>query len=124
MRQTDGSAGDANYGAIGASYTAYRRPEPFIETMILHALGEAGSVLDVGAGAGSYEAANRNVTALEPSASRSIFRLRTNRFMPSWPRSRSISGLTFLPVCRRCGACLAAQSLSSHAIPHWFRRSG
>lgn len=69
MRQTDGSAGDANYGAIGASYTAYRRPEPFIETVILDALGEAGSVLNVGAGAGSYEPANRNVTALEPSAS-------------------------------------------------------
>lgn len=68
-RHTDGSAGDVDYGAIGASYARYRRPEPVIERQILTALGEARSVLNVGAGAGSYEPTDREVTAVEPSAS-------------------------------------------------------
>lgn len=69
MRQADGSAGDANYGEIGRNYSAYRQPEPAIEAMIRAALGDAQTVLNVGAGAGSYEPRNRAVTALEPSAS-------------------------------------------------------
>jgi len=69
MRQSDGSAGDANYGTIGASYSSYRRPEPRIEAMIRLALGESRSVLNVGAGAGSYEPHDREITAVEPSAS-------------------------------------------------------
>lgn len=69
MRQSDGSAGDANYGTIGASYSSYRRPEPRIEAMIRLALGESRTVLNVGAGAGSYEPHDREITAVEPSAS-------------------------------------------------------
>ncbi|MFN3911207.1 class I SAM-dependent methyltransferase [Hyphomonas sp.] len=69
MRQADGSAGDANYGEIGRNYSAYRQPEPAIESMIRAALGDAQTVLNVGAGAGSYEPRDRAVTALEPSAS-------------------------------------------------------
>lgn len=69
MRQADGSAGDANYGEIGLNYSAYRQPEPAIEAMIRAALGDAQTVLNVGAGAGSYEPRDRAVTALEPSAS-------------------------------------------------------
>lgn len=68
-RQTDGSAGDANYGAIGAGYSAYRQPEPAIAAQIHRALGAARSVLNLGAGAGSYEPVDREVTAVEPSAS-------------------------------------------------------
>ncbi|TPM28298.1 class I SAM-dependent methyltransferase [Mesorhizobium sp. B2-3-4] len=68
-RHKDGSAGDANYGAIGTNYTSYRQPEPRIAALIAEALGDAGKVLNVGAGAGSYEPLDRNVTAVEPSAS-------------------------------------------------------
>ncbi|MBS7813120.1 class I SAM-dependent methyltransferase [Roseococcus pinisoli] len=68
-RKADGSAGDANYGAIGLGYTAYRQPEPAIATQIERALCGARTVLNVGAGAGSYEPLDRAVTAVEPSAS-------------------------------------------------------
>ncbi|ALS61907.1 class I SAM-dependent methyltransferase [Pandoraea norimbergensis] len=68
-RFNDGSAGDANYGTIGVGYTQYRQPEPHIEGFIRQALGDAHSVLNVGAGAGSYEPVERSVVAVEPSAS-------------------------------------------------------
>lgn len=68
-RRTDGSAGDADYGVIGRDYTVYRQPDPAIARQIHHELGEARSVLNVGAGAGSYEPVDRKVTAVEPSAS-------------------------------------------------------
>ncbi len=68
-RAEDGSAGDADYGAIGVSYTRYRRPDARIAARISQALGTARTVLNVGAGAGSYEPADRQVTAVEPSAS-------------------------------------------------------
>ena len=68
-RRDDGSAGDANYGLIGGGYAQYRRPDPRIAAMIGRALGSARRVLNVGAGAGSYEPVDRVVTAVEPSAS-------------------------------------------------------
>lgn len=67
-RKADGSAGDADYGRIGDGYTAYRQPEPEIEAAIRAALGDARTVLNVGAGAGSYEPRDLDVTAVEPSA--------------------------------------------------------
>jgi SAM-dependent methyltransferase len=69
LRHDDGSAGDANYGRIGKNYARYRRPEAEIAEFIRMALGDARSVLNVGAGAGSYEPVDRTVTAVEPSAS-------------------------------------------------------
>jgi SAM-dependent methyltransferase len=69
FRHRDGSAGDANYAVIGAGYTRYRQPDPHIARFILNALGDAETVLNVGAGAGSYEPTDRRVTAIEPSAS-------------------------------------------------------
>ncbi len=69
VRSGDGSAGDADYAAIGTAYADYRRPDPRIAARIARALGPARSVLNVGAGAGSYEPAGRRVTAVEPSAS-------------------------------------------------------
>ena len=68
-RHQDGSAGDANYGVIGQGYTNYRQPEPYIAEFIRQALGDAKTVLNVGAGAGSYEPVDRALTAVEPSAS-------------------------------------------------------
>jgi SAM-dependent methyltransferase len=68
-RHDDGSAGDADYGRIGAGYTRYRQPDPHIAEFIRRALGDARTVINVGAGAGSYEPTDRVVTAIEPSAS-------------------------------------------------------
>ncbi|MDF0528802.1 class I SAM-dependent methyltransferase [Tsukamurella sp. 8F] len=69
MRAGDGSAGDADYARIGRGYSTYRRPEPFLRAAIEHALGDARTVINVGAGAGSYEPTAIDVTAVEPSAS-------------------------------------------------------
>jgi len=68
-RKPDGSAGDADYGSIGTDYSRYRRPDPRIAARFHAALGDATTVLNVGAGAGSYEPTDRAVTAVEPSAS-------------------------------------------------------
>lgn len=58
----------AVYDTIGVNYADLRRPDPRIAGMIDRALGKAETVLNVGAGTGSYEPATRAVTALEPSA--------------------------------------------------------
>ncbi|AXK44739.1 class I SAM-dependent methyltransferase [Brachybacterium saurashtrense] len=68
QRTQDGSAGDADYGAIGSTYSRYRRADPRLAAVIAQALGDARTVLNVGAGAGSYEPTDREVTAVEPSA--------------------------------------------------------
>lgn len=56
------------YDTIGTGYARLRRPDPRIAARIDAALGAAQTVLNVGAGTGSYEPATRAVTALEPSA--------------------------------------------------------
>jgi SAM-dependent methyltransferase len=56
------------YDTIGATYTATRRTEPRIAAQLWSALGDARTVLNVGAGTGSYEPSDREVTAVEPSA--------------------------------------------------------
>lgn len=58
----------ALYDKIGVGYANLRKPDPRIAKAIHDALGDAQSVLNVGAGAGSYEPTDRDVTALEPSA--------------------------------------------------------
>jgi hypothetical protein len=61
----------ALYDTIGRGYAAYRRPDPRIASAIEAALGDAVSVVNVGAGAGSYEpplhSSGRTVIAIEPS---------------------------------------------------------
>jgi SAM-dependent methyltransferase len=56
------------YDTIGATYAATRRTEPRIAAQVWAALGDARTVLNVGAGTGSYEPPDRKVTAVEPSA--------------------------------------------------------
>jgi methyltransferase family protein len=56
------------YDTIGAAYAGTRRTEPRIAAQVWAALGDAQTVLNVGAGTGSYEPADRDVTAVEPSA--------------------------------------------------------
>lgn len=55
------------YDNIGRGYAKYRRPDARIAALIEAALGDAASVANVGAGAGSYEPAGRDVVAIEPS---------------------------------------------------------
>jgi SAM-dependent methyltransferase len=58
---------NAIYDTIGVDYANLRRPDPRIAAQIEAALGSARSVLNVGAGTGSYEPPEREVTAVEPS---------------------------------------------------------
>ncbi|MFB6785307.1 class I SAM-dependent methyltransferase [Streptomyces olivaceus] len=67
MRTHDGSAGDVDYGAIGSGYSSFRRPDARIAHVIAQALGGADTVLNVGAGTGSYENPAHATTAVEPS---------------------------------------------------------
>ena len=57
----------AIYDTIGATYTTTRRPDPRIAAQIHAALGDAETVINVGAGTGSYEPP-QTVLAVEPSA--------------------------------------------------------
>jgi ubiquinone/menaquinone biosynthesis C-methylase UbiE len=56
------------YDTIGTTYSVTRQTEPRIAAQVWAALGEAHTVLNVGAGTGSYEPRDREVTAVEPSA--------------------------------------------------------
>jgi SAM-dependent methyltransferase len=67
-RARDFHAGDFDYDTHGRGYAAVRRADPRIAARVHAALGDARSVLNVGAGAGSYEPADRYVAAVEPSA--------------------------------------------------------
>jgi hypothetical protein len=58
---------EARYNAIGAGYTRLRREDPRFAERIHRALGDAPSVVNVGAGAGSYEPSDPYVLAIEPS---------------------------------------------------------
>ncbi len=64
----NGTAGDFDYEAGGATYSAHRRADPSIAALVHDALGDARTVVNVGAGAGSYEPTDRYVVAVEPSA--------------------------------------------------------
>jgi SAM-dependent methyltransferase len=55
------------YDRIGRRYAQRRRPDPRIAAHLHQALGDARKVVNVGAGSGSYEPANRHVVAVEPS---------------------------------------------------------
>jgi SAM-dependent methyltransferase len=63
-----GKVTEPAYDTIGRGYAAARRPDPRIAVRIEAALGDCQSVVNVGAGAGSYEPADREVIAVEPSA--------------------------------------------------------
>lgn len=64
---TTATGGDVDYGRIGGNYASHRRTDPRIAALLIEALGPADTVLNVGAGAGSYEPTDRSVIAVEPS---------------------------------------------------------
>ena len=59
---------DQVYESIGVGYAAVCRPDPRIHQLIVDALADANSVLNVGAGAGNYEPTDHRVVAVEPSS--------------------------------------------------------
>lgn len=60
-------AGDVDYAQYGTGYATHRRTDPRIAAQVHAALGASRTVLNVGAGAGSYEPLDRHVVAVEPS---------------------------------------------------------
>jgi SAM-dependent methyltransferase len=57
-----------NYDKYGRKYSGYRQTDPRIAAFVHDALGDAQSILNVGAGAGSYEPEDGYVVAIEPSS--------------------------------------------------------
>jgi len=98
----------AEYDRIGRSYAASRRPDPRIAAQVDAALGGARSVLNVGAGTGSYEPDDRDVVALEPSAT-----MRAQRPAGSAPCVGGVAGGLPFPA----GAFDA--TLTVFSIHHW-----
>ncbi len=65
------ASGGVRYDAIGHGYADYRRADPRIAAAVHAALGDARTVVNVGAGTGSYEPADRPVIPIEPSTAMS-----------------------------------------------------
>ena len=68
-----------NYDKSGQKYSGHRQTEPQIAKYVYSALGNAKTVLNVGAGTGSYEPTDRFVVAVEPSVVMRKQRLQHNR---------------------------------------------
>lgn len=96
------------YDRIGVGYRALRVPDPRIEAAIARALGDARSVANVGAGAGSYEPRDRRVVAIEPA--RTMVLQRAGDAAPAVRGSGSA-----IPLA---DACVDA-SLAVLTIHHW-----
>jgi len=96
------------FDEIGGSYGTYRRPDPRFAAAIQRALGDADSVVNVGAGAGSYEPADRAVVAVEPS----LAMIRQRR-----PGSARVVQASATELPFRAGAFAA--SLAVLTIHHW-----
>jgi SAM-dependent methyltransferase len=98
----------ARYDTIGHAYASTRREDPQLREHIERALGAARTVVNVGAGAGSYEPRDRHVVAIEPSDTMAAQRPRTLA-----PAIRASAGR--LPL--RDGAVDAAMTVLS--LHHW-----
>ncbi|HEV8441708.1 MAG TPA: class I SAM-dependent methyltransferase [Methylomirabilota bacterium] len=96
------------YDEIGVGYRHARRPDPRIAAAIWRALGSAESVVNVGAGAGSYEPSDRYVVAVEPATT--MIRQRRRGSAPAVQASA-----TDLPF--RTGSFAAA--LAVLTVHHW-----
>jgi SAM-dependent methyltransferase len=75
-----GGSREQEYDRIGAGYSLRRRPDERLARHIRLALGDAKTILNVGAGSGSYEPSERMVVALEPAMT--MIRQRTPEAAP------------------------------------------
>jgi SAM-dependent methyltransferase len=98
------------YDTIGHAYTTHRQPDPRWAVLLLNALAGAGRIVNVGAGAGSYEPndSNHEVIAVEPSMV-----MVSQRHPGAAPVVRA-SG-TALPLAAKCADAVMAV-LTLH---HW-----
>ncbi|MCB1549570.1 MAG: methyltransferase domain-containing protein [Hyphomicrobiaceae bacterium] len=96
------------YDQIGGGYASTRREDPRIRDSLLQALGAAKTVVNVGAGAGSYEPHDRHMLAVEPSDVMAAQRPRTMA-----PAIRASAGS--LPL--RSGSVDAAMAVLT--VHHW-----
>ncbi len=99
------------YDSIGEGYANQRRPDPRIAAAIAAALGDAQTVINIGAGAGSYEPPGRTVLAIEPSE-----RMVEQRPKFAAPCVRAVA--EYLPV-KTAAADAAMASLTIHHWPNW-----
>jgi SAM-dependent methyltransferase len=96
------------YDTIGRNYRTQRIADPRIEAAILEALGDSSSVVNVGAGAGSYEPPGRTLVAVEPAVT--MLRQRPGNAAPA---VRAVA--EHLPLRDKCvDAALAVLTLH-----HW-----
>jgi SAM-dependent methyltransferase len=100
------------YDVIGGGYSAQRRPDPRIASAIVRALDDAEWVLNVGAGAGSYEPVDRRVVAVEPAWS--MIRQRP-------PAAAPVVQASAVDLPFRDGAFAAALAILT--IHHWPDRA-
>jgi SAM-dependent methyltransferase len=96
------------YDTIGVGYASHRREDPWVRARVHAALGPARTVVNVGAGAGSYEPRDRYVTAIEPSDV-----MAAQRPPELAPAIRASAGA--LPL--RAGAVDAAMAMIT--VHHW-----
>lgn len=99
------------YDTIGEGYANLRRPDPRIAAAIAAALGDAQTVINIGADAGSYEPPGRTILAVEPSE-----RMVAQRPKGAAPCVRAVAGA--LPI-KNAAADAAMASLTIHHWPDW-----
>jgi SAM-dependent methyltransferase len=99
------------YDTIGEGYANLRRADPRIAAAIAAALGDAQTVINVGAGAGSYEPPGRTILAIEPSV-----RMIAQRPKGAAPCVSAVAQQ--LPV-KTAVADAAMASLTIHHWPNW-----
>ncbi|MDN3582905.1 class I SAM-dependent methyltransferase [Mucilaginibacter flavus] len=68
-----------NYDEFGQEYSGQRKTDPRIAAYVYEALASAKTILNVGAGAGSYEPVDKYVVAVEPSVAMRLQRLATGK---------------------------------------------
>ncbi len=69
-----------DYDKLGQNYSGYRKTDPRIAQFVFNALADAKTILNVGAGAGSYEPEDKYVVAIEPSASMRKQRIENGKY--------------------------------------------
>ena len=128
------------YDTIGRAYARHRRPEPRIAAQVTLALGAARTVLNVGAGTGSYEPTDKSVVAVEPSpvmaAQRPVGAAAVVRAVAEhlpFPDGSFDAALAVLTIhhwsdvvggLKRSGPCGATAGQYSPSTPWCTRRSG
>ena len=131
------------YEKIGHGYASTRREDPrAARARCTRRSGDARTVVNVGAGAGSYEPADRHVVAIEPSDVMAAQRppelapairatagrpaaARRERSTPRWPSSPSTTGTpSASAACASCAGSRAARSSCSPTTPRSARACG